>query len=83
MALSYGVTDYIEGGVLTAVIIINVTIGFYQEFQAEKKMDALKSLASPSASVIRNGRIEVIPTSELIPGDIVELKTGDTVPADI
>lgn len=38
MALSYGVTDYIEGGVITAVIILNVAIGFYQEFQAEKKM---------------------------------------------
>lgn len=38
MALSYGVTDYIEGGVITAVIILNVVIGFYQEFQAEKKM---------------------------------------------
>ena len=38
MALSYGVTDYIEGGVITAVIILNVATGFYQEFQAEKKM---------------------------------------------
>lgn len=38
MALSYGVTDYIEGGVITAVIVLNVLIGFYQEFQAEKKM---------------------------------------------
>ena len=38
MALSYGVTDYIEGGVITAVIVLNVAIGFYQEFQAEKKM---------------------------------------------
>lgn len=41
MALSYGVTDYIEGGVITAVIILNVAIGFYQEFQAEKKMVCL------------------------------------------
>lgn len=38
MALSYGVTDYIEGGVISAVIVLNVTIGFYQEYQAEKKM---------------------------------------------
>ena len=49
MALSYGVTDYIEGGVITAVIVLNVLIGFYQEFQAEKKMDSLRSLSSPSA----------------------------------
>lgn len=38
VALSYGVTDYIEEGVITAVIVLNVAIGFYQEFQAEKKM---------------------------------------------
>ena len=82
MALSFGVTDYIEGGVLSAVIILNVTIGFYQEFQAEKKMDSLRSLASPSASVVRNGCVDVIPSAQLVPGDIIELKTGDTVPAD-
>ena len=83
MALSYGVTDYIEGGVITAVIILNVVIGFFQEFQAEKKMDALKSLSSPSAAVLRNGAIETIPSAEVVPGDIVQIKTGDTVPADI
>lgn len=83
MALSYGVTDYIEGGVITAVIILNVAIGFYQEFQAEKKMDALRSLSSPSANVIRDGNEMTIPSAELVPGDIVSIKTGDTVPADL
>lgn len=43
MALSYGVTDFIEGGVITAVIVLNVVIGFYQEFQAEKKMVSFPS----------------------------------------
>lgn len=83
MALSYGVSDYIEGGVITAVIILNVSIGFYQEFQAEKKMDSLRSLSSPSASVLREGQIEVVPSSEVVPGDIVQIKNGDTVPADL
>ena len=83
MALSYGVTDYIEGGVITAVIFLNVLIGFYQEFQAEKKMDSLRSLSSPSAAVIRDGKIETIPSAEVVPGDIVQIKTGDTVPADV
>lgn len=83
MALSYGVTDYIEGGVITAVIILNVVIGFYQEFQAEKKMDSLRSLSSPSAAVLRDGHIEVIPSAEVVPGDIVQVKTGDTIPADL
>ena len=83
MALSYGVTDFVEGGVITAVIILNVAIGFYQEFQAEKKMDALKSLSSPSAAVIRDGEEMTVPSAEVVPGDIVSIKTGDTVPADL
>ncbi|KAI4089355.1 MAG: hypothetical protein LQ339_008561 [Xanthoria mediterranea] len=83
MALSYGVTDYIEGGVITAVIILNVAIGFYQEFQAEKKMDSLRALSSPSAAVLRDGHIETIPSAEVVPGDIVQVKTGDTIPADL
>ncbi|KAL1969556.1 hypothetical protein VTN77DRAFT_8994 [Rasamsonia byssochlamydoides] len=83
MALAYGISDYVEGGVITAVIIANVLIGFYQEFQAEKKMDALRSLSSPSATVIRNGQTDTIPSGDVVPGDIVQIKTGDTVPADI
>ncbi|EEH45452.2 potassium/sodium efflux P-type ATPase, fungal-type [Paracoccidioides brasiliensis Pb03] len=83
MALSYGVSDYVEGGVITAVIVGNVLIGFYQEFKAEKKMDSLRSLSSPSATVIRNGHETTIPSGEVVPGDIVQIKMGDTVPADL
>lgn len=83
MALSYGVQDFIEGAVITAVIVLNVLIGFYQEFQAEKKMDALRSLSSPSAAVVRDGNEMTIPSAEVVPGDIVSIKTGDTVPADL
>ncbi|RDW81887.1 hypothetical protein BP6252_02999 [Coleophoma cylindrospora] len=83
MALSFGVGDYIEGGVLVAVIVLNVAIGFFQEFKAEKKMDSLRELSSPSAAVLRDGRIDVIPSAGVVPGDIVILKTGDTVPADL
>ncbi|OBT70160.1 hypothetical protein VE03_00513 [Pseudogymnoascus sp. 23342-1-I1] len=83
MALSFGVGDFIEGGVLAAVIVLNVTIGFVQELKAEKKMDSLRALSSPSAAVLRDGKIDVIPSAECLPGDIVVLKTGDTVPADL
>ncbi|KAL8667340.1 MAG: hypothetical protein Q9168_007289 [Polycauliona sp. 1 TL-2023] len=83
MALSYGVTDYIEGGVITAVIVLNVAIGFYQEFQAEKKMDSLRALSSPTAAVLRDGHISTVPSGEVVPGDIVQVKTGDTIPADL
>ncbi|KAI1776611.1 potassium/sodium eff [Hypoxylon cercidicola] len=83
MALSFAIRDWVEGGVLLAVIVLNVSIGFYQEYGAEKKMDALRALSAPSAMVLRDGRTQVIPNAEVIPGDIVILKMGDTVPADI
>ncbi|OJD36706.1 potassium sodium efflux p-type fungal-type [Diplodia corticola] len=83
MALSYGVSDYVEGGVITAVIVLNVLIGFYQEFQAEKKMDSLRALSSPTATVLRNGVVDAIPSAEVVPGDVIQIKTGDTIPADI
>lgn len=61
LGLSYGVGDYVEGSVLAAVIVLNVSIGFFQEYGAEKKMDALRALSSPSANVIRDGNTAVIP----------------------
>ncbi|KAI1434693.1 hypothetical protein GGR50DRAFT_389036 [Xylaria sp. CBS 124048] len=82
-ALSFVVGDYIEGGVLAAVIVLNVSIGFFQEHGAEKKMDALRALSSPSALVLRDGKTQVIPNTEVVPGDIAILKMGDTVPADL
>jgi hypothetical protein len=61
MGLSFGIKDYIEGGVLVFVIVLNVTIGFWQEYRAEKRMDALRALSSPSAMVLRDGKTQVIP----------------------
>lgn len=83
MAVSFGISSYIEGGVIAAVIILNVVVGFYQEFNAEKTMDSLRSLSSPTAVAVRDGSTITVPTAEIVPGDIVELKTGDVVPADI
>ncbi|KAF9259915.1 sodium transport ATPase [Marasmius fiardii PR-910] len=83
MALSYGVQDWVEGAVITAVIAINVVVGFFQEYKAEKSMDALRSLSSPTASVIRNGEPVSVPAKNVVPGDIVNIKMGDVVPADL
>ena len=83
MAVSFGIGSYIEGGVIAAVIILNIVVGFFQEFNAEKTMDSLRSLSSPTASAVRDGSTKVVPTAEIVPGDMVELKTGDTVPADV
>ncbi|KAK5630852.1 hypothetical protein RRF57_006567 [Xylaria bambusicola] len=83
MAVSFGIRSWIEGGVITLVILINVIVGFFQEYSAEKTMDSLRSLSSPTACVVRDGNASVIPTSEVVIGDLVELGTGDTVPADL
>lgn len=83
MAVSFGIGSYIEGGVISAVIALNISVGFFQEFSAEKTMNSLRSLSSPTASVIRDGETTIVPTGELVFGDLVEVKVGDTVPADI
>jgi len=83
MAVSFAIGSYIEGGVITAVIVLNIIIGFVQEFGAAKTMDSLRSLSSPTASVVRDGQNLTIPTKELVPGDMVEMKTGDVIPADV
>jgi Na+-exporting ATPase len=83
MAVSFAIESWIEGGVVTAIILLNVIIGFVQEYNAEKTMDSLRSLSSPTASAVRDGKTVTIPTVEVVPGDLVEMKTGDTVPADV
>merc|ERR1711977_302559 len=83
MVVSFAIQSWIEGGVITGVIVLNIVVGFFQEYNAEKTMDSLRSLASPTANVVRGGQTINIPTAELVPGDLVELKLGDTVPADV
>ncbi|KAK8087603.1 hypothetical protein PG997_002564 [Apiospora hydei] len=83
MAVSFGIQSWIEGGVISAVILLNIVVGFFQEYSAEKTMDSLRSLSSPTATVVRAGRSQVVPSSQIVPGDIVEVKMGDTLPADI
>ncbi|KAJ7182704.1 sodium transport ATPase [Mycena crocata] len=83
MAIGYGVQDWVEGGVITAVIVLNVAIGFFQEYKAEKSMDSLRSLASPTALVTRGGETKQIPAKHVVPGDLVHIKHGDVVPADL
>eukprot|EP01113_Clastostelium_recurvatum_P000942 TRINITY_DN10405_c0_g1_i1.p1 TRINITY_DN10405_c0_g1~~TRINITY_DN10405_c0_g1_i1.p1 ORF type:complete len:1085 (-),score=269.31 TRINITY_DN10405_c0_g1_i1:38-3292(-) len=71
--------------VLLVVVVINVTIGFTQEFKAERALTNLLAsrIAQQKATVLRDGRNTDIPSSELVPGDIVLLEEGDQVPADI
>lgn len=83
MAVSFGIQSWIEGGFIAAVIGLNIVVGVYQDFAAEKTMDSLRSLSSPTGAVTRDGKTNTIPASEIVPGDMIELKVGDTVPADL
>ncbi|SPO19847.1 related to Ca2+-transporting ATPase [Ustilago trichophora] len=83
MALSFGVKDWVEGGVVTAVIVTNVLIGFIQEYKAERTMASLRTLSSPNANVLRNSAIRQLPSTDLVTGDIVHFRAGDLVPADV
>ncbi|TBX38021.1 cation-translocating P-type ATPase [Lactiplantibacillus paraplantarum] len=68
--------------VIGAILVINVCIGLYQEASAEKSLAALKSMSLPTANVRRDGTVQSIAASEIVPGDLVLLKAGDQVPAD-
>lgn len=83
MVVSFAIRSWIEAVVITAVVIVNIIVGFLQEYSAEKTMDSLRSLSSPTASVIRSGQSKTIRSVDIIPGDIIEVKIGDTIPADV
>lgn len=69
--------------VIIAIVIVNAFLGLYQEGKAEKALDALKKMSSPNAKVRRNDKVIEIPSSNLVPGDIVLLDAGDIIPADL
>ncbi|KAF5025405.1 hypothetical protein F66182_2507 [Fusarium sp. NRRL 66182] len=83
LAASFGIQAWIEGGALALIILLNIVIGFFQDLQAARTVHSLKSLSQPSANVFREGKTITIQTSEIVPGDIIDLKMGDSVPADI
>ncbi|NND01788.1 MAG: cation-translocating P-type ATPase, partial [Acidimicrobiia bacterium] len=68
--------------VIAAIVILNAGIGFVQEYRAEQAMAALRSMAAPSARVVREGVEQIIPAAQLVPGDVLVLEAGDIVAAD-
>ena len=83
IAISEGDPEgFFEPILILVIVIVNAIIGTIQESNAEKVLDALKSLSAPHARVIRDGDEKIIDAAELVPGDIIRLEAGDFVPAD-
>ena len=72
----------VEAGAIAVIVLFAVLLGFVQEYRAERAIDALRKMAEPNATVIRDGKEIDIPSRELVPGDIIILLTGKKVPAD-
>jgi Ca2+-transporting ATPase len=81
-ALSIAVGEIIDAIVIVAIVLATAILGFVEEFRSEKAVEALKKMTAPTAVVLRDGKEVKIPASELVPGDIMLLFTGDKVPAD-
>ena len=73
LGVSFGIQSWIEAGVIAAVVCLNIVVGFLQEYSAERTMESLRGLSSPSANVIRHGHAKQIPSPELVPGDLIEV----------
>jgi magnesium-transporting ATPase (P-type) len=74
---------WMDTAVIAGVVVLNVILGFHQEGKAEGALEALKKMAVSSCTVIRDRVEKIIPTRELVPGDVVILNSGDKVPADL
>ncbi len=72
----------IESVVIAVIVLFAVGLGFVQEYRAERAIEALRQMAAPTATVLRDGSEIKIPAREVVPGDVVLLRTGDRIPAD-
>ena len=74
---------WVDTLVILGVAVINALIGHIQESNAEKSLKSIRNMLASEARVIRNGNHETIPTTEIVPGDIIVLRAGDRIPADM
>ena len=72
-----------EAVAIAAIVLLAVLLGFVQEYRAERATDALRRMAAPTASVLRDGEECEVPARQLVPGDVILLRAGDRVPADV
>jgi Ca2+-transporting ATPase len=81
-ALSAFLGHEIEAIAIAVIVLLAVLLGFVQEYRAERAIEALRQMAAPTASVLRDGLEIEIPARELVPGDVIILRAGDKIPAD-
>ncbi|MDD5014651.1 MAG: calcium-transporting P-type ATPase, PMR1-type [Atribacterota bacterium] len=81
--VSFFLGEVSDAIVIAIILILNAALGVAQEYKAEKSLAALKKLTTPNALVIRNGKQARIKATQLVPGDIVLLESGDHIPADL
>src|SRR6516162_6740509 len=74
---------WLDAAIILGVVIINALLGFIQEGKAEKALDSIRNMLSADARTLRNGETRMVPTDDLVPGDIVLLESGDRIPADV
>ncbi|KAG9241285.1 plasma membrane ATPase [Calycina marina] len=80
--LAAGLQDWVDFGVICALLLLNATVGFVQEFQAGSIVEELKKTLALKAVVLRDGRLFEIEASEVVPGDILQIEEGTIIPAD-
>ena len=79
-----GLEAFVEPFVIMLILVINAIVGVWQEHNAENALEALKEMQTTTTRVLRNGKIVPdVPSSELVPGDVVDVRVGDKVPADV
>jgi len=81
--VSWLVGEGADAVVIIAIVVINAILGVVQEGKAEKALEALQKMSAPNARVFREGHIEIIPAKNLVPGDVVLIEAGDSIPADL